>query len=515
MKNSPRLVRSLVWLWLVLPLLFTLLAVPTVVLMSIVTLPLPHVWQAPIGVSIGLLALTVLVWRCLVAGKKFVRRAYQDVTGVSANRAPSPDFLARYAGVVIVSGYTLAVALVAIFLPPNGHAVLARFANVFTALHLPACALVWLLHVFSLPPLWVLLAPPAVIYLSFAAGMALEFRALQAPPTRWRGRWLFALALTVGALMFMWRLNALRVDLVTGGKRLDDRELTYQFNPWHKSHKLVRVDAPTLTISGDFPRLDGATALYPLYAAAARAVYQRDWSRWSAENSALLKVSKTPQAYQNLLEGSADLIFALRPSAEQIAAAAARGVEYRLTPLGYDAFVFFVRRDNPVSGLTTAQLRDIYTRRVTDWAQVGGRAGKILPFQRPQDSGSQTAMETLVMRGEPLAPPLLEELALGMGEIVREVAAYRNRHAAIGYSFRYFVETMAGGEQLKLLAIDGVSPSAPAIRAGDYPLVSEICAVTTDRTAGLPNVKKLIAWLQSEQGRRLIEAVGYIPSRDR
>ncbi|MDR1304008.1 MAG: substrate-binding domain-containing protein [Verrucomicrobiales bacterium] len=515
MKNSPRLVRSLVWLWLWLPLLFTLLAVLTVLLMAAVTRALPPVWQAPIGVISCLPALAVLVWRCLVAGKKLVRRAYQDASGAGANRAPSRDFLARYAGVVIVSGYTLAAALTAIWLPPNSHAVLARFANVFTALQLPACALVWLLHVFSLPPLWALLAPPAVIYLGFAAGMALEFRAMQAPPTRWRGRWLFVLALTAGALMFMWRLSALRVDLVTGGTRLDDRELARQFDPWRRYNQLARVGAPTLAISGDFPRLDGATALYPLYAAAARAVYQRDWSQWSAENAALLKVSKTPQAYQNLLEGRADLIFALRPSAGQLAAAAAHGAEYRITPLGYDAFVFFVRWDNPVSGLTTAQLRDIYTRRVTDWAQVGGRAGKILAFQRPQDSGSQTAMESLVMRGEPLAPPLLEELALGMGDIVREAAAYRNRRAAIGYSFRYFVETMTGTDRLKLLAIDGVPPSAAAIRAGDYPLVSEICAVTTDRTAALPNVKKLIAWLQSEQGRQLIEAVGYIPSRDR
>lgn len=52
------------------------------------------------------------------------------------------------------------------------------------------------------------------------------------------------------------------------------------YQPFREDTKAVSLnEASTLSLDGDLPRLDGATALYPLYSAFARAVYPEDNSR--------------------------------------------------------------------------------------------------------------------------------------------------------------------------------------------------------------------------------------------
>lgn len=112
------------------------------------------------------------------------------------------------------------------------------------------------------------------------------------------------------------------------------------------------------------PRLDGATALFPVYAAFAQAVYPEDtrYTPYNRSDSAdsLLTCSKTDRAYKRLIYGNTDVIFCAQPSDEELQMAKEAGVELELTPIGYEAFVFIVPREEPVTGLTTQNIRDIY-----------------------------------------------------------------------------------------------------------------------------------------------------------
>ena len=55
------------------------------------------------------------------------------------------------------------------------------------------------------------------------------------------------------------------------------------------------------TSDGHHDKLDGATALYPLYAAVAQAVYpDKQYDQFDSE----VMASKTPEAYKNLMEGN-------------------------------------------------------------------------------------------------------------------------------------------------------------------------------------------------------------------
>ncbi len=279
------------------------------------------------------------------------------------------------------------------------------------------------------------------------------------------------------------------------------------YRPFSRENRLAAPDAPpSLTIGENWPRLDGATAAYPVYAAVAQAVYA-GLDEESAQ--ALVACHTTPRAYERLIDGEIDVFFGAQPSPAQVQAAAEAGVEFTLTPIAKEAFVFFVHRDNPVSSLTAQQLRAIYRREVTNWAQLGGEDEAILAFQRPEGSGSQTIMQAAVMEGGEMAAPLREEVVSGMAGVIEQVASYRNYPGAIGYSFRWFATEMAPSDEIRLLAVDGAAPTAQAIRDGSYPFTVEVYAVT----AGEPSAETqaLLDWLCGEEGQALIEKTGYVP----
>lgn len=283
----------------------------------------------------------------------------------------------------------------------------------------------------------------------------------------------------------------------------------YQYQPFTADTKAVSLDEPaTLKLVNDLPILDGATALYPLYSAFVQATYpEKLYDIFSSE----VMANKTNIAYQNLFAGVVDIIFVAGPSERQLQEAERRGLKLTLTPIGREAFVFFVNAKNPIKNLTVEQIQGIYSGRITNWKEVGGKNEKIRAFQRPDDSGSQTALENL-MGDVPLMEPPKEDIVDGMGGIIERTSNYHNYKNAIGYTFRFFSNEMVQNGKIRHLEINGVFPEKETIRSGKYPLAAEFYAITagTDN----PNVEKLLKWILSEQGQALVEKTGYVPVKE-
>ena len=292
-----------------------------------------------------------------------------------------------------------------------------------------------------------------------------------------------------------------------------------QYMVYSQPGKLAALDHPAafqIQDEADMPVMDGAEACYPLYAAAAKAVYQdiahieSNWAdsgerAWT--NGKIVTFTNTVVGFERLIEGNVDLFFGARPSADQLAYAAEQGVELEITPIGREAFVFFVEEDEPVDGLTQDQLRAIYHGDVTDWSRVGGRAGEIAAFQRPAGSGSQTMMEYFM--GEvSLKEPQTYETVGSMEGVIRHVAQYANQRGALGYSFRYFIQGLSQEKGVKLLAVDGVTPDLAHIEDGSYPLTVPLCLVTRKDDPN-PNVGKMIDFFLSPDGQTLVRETGY------
>ena len=106
----------------------------------------------------------------------------------------------------------------------------------------------------------------------------------------------------------------------------------------------------------------------------------------------------TAKAYENLINGTADLIFVSEPSDDILNSAREAGVEFEMVGIGRDGFVFVVNQDNPVESLTIEQIQKIYTGEIKNWSEVGGEDVDIIAYQREPNSGSQNLMEKMVMR---------------------------------------------------------------------------------------------------------------------
>ncbi len=255
-----------------------------------------------------------------------------------------------------------------------------------------------------------------------------------------------------------------------------------------------------------FPRLDGSTSMVPLAEAVASVLLGED--RESVTD--LCQFNRTTQSFRNLAMGECDLLLAGEPNAAVFTEMEEQGFAYEIETIAMDGLVFLVNENNPVDSLTTDQIRDIYTGKITNWSQVGGSDAEIIPFQRNEGAGSQALMKKLVMGDTPLADPPEEYMASSMGELMSVVKSYDNSANAIGYSVYYYANDMQMAQGLKLLKVDGVEPSRETIRSGEYPHRNAYyCVIPASAAEDSPN-RILFDWLMSEDGQKLIDLEGYV-----
>ncbi len=277
-----------------------------------------------------------------------------------------------------------------------------------------------------------------------------------------------------------------------------------EYLPFREDSKIVRIRSKTVIFKENPPKIDGAAALFPVYSGFVNATYP--------ENTVLdddcFKYNNTPGGYKALAEKKTDVFIGVYPSAEQLEYAEECGTHFEFTEIGYDAFVFFVHKDNPIDSLTSEQISAIYAGEITNWKELGGGDEEIVAYQRNEGSGSQSMLIRFMGDKKPMTPDYKENVG-GMGTIIKEVADYKSVTASIGFSFRFYVEGIIKNPDVKMIAIDGVLPTAENVRNESYPIRTPFYAVTYKENTN-PNTDRLIEWILSEEGQYIIEQTGYV-----
>lgn len=257
----------------------------------------------------------------------------------------------------------------------------------------------------------------------------------------------------------------------------------------------------------EYPRVDGSTLTIPFSEAVGAAVMDLP----IAEARQYILHNTTHNAYVNLIEGRADIIFVTPPSEEELAYAESQGVKLEVIPMLRDGFIFFVNESNPVEGVDFQDIVDIYSGKITNWKELGGEDKDIIAYQREENSGSQTGMLKMVMKDTPMTEAPKELMIGDMGSIVDAVALYDNDVSAIGYSYYYYVKNMWGDEHIKMLAIDGVEPNDDTIGSNTYPIVSTTNMVLRSDEPKGSKARLLADWILTEEGQGIARESGYVP----
>lgn len=274
--------------------------------------------------------------------------------------------------------------------------------------------------------------------------------------------------------------------------------------PFEVESDLARVES-SLKLTEDLPVLDGAAALVPVYASIIDSLYPEgsvtyEGGSFSDDNfygenfadDSKMQYKNTVRGYKAIVDGKTDILFCAAPSDEQKKYAQDNGVELVYVPIGLEAFVFFVNEKNPIDNLTVQQIRDIYSGVIKNWAEVGGANRVINPVSRLTGSGSQSAMDAFM--GD-------KEIALK--------SPFAIIGGSIGYSFRYYMDGIVENENVKMLSLNGVYPSAENIQNGSYPIIAEFYAIYRADNSN-ENIPVLIDWILSKEGQTLIEESGYV-----
>lgn len=307
----------------------------------------------------------------------------------------------------------------------------------------------------------------------------------------------------------VWYKSATKPNVEEHSKISGDKsgEQTIVDNPEviDKDTEKEQDKTPIFTLE-NYPKVDASLAIHPLVNSIASNFLGIPKTELNFEYTK----TRSSTVYKNLIDKKVDVIFAAEAAKEDLEYAKYQNVELKIIPTTSSAFVFIVNTENPVDNLTLEQVQKIYKGEITNWKEVGGNDEEIIPYQRPNGSGSQTAMISLVMKDENLMTAPKMKIEAEMGGLIDAIAEYDNAKNAIGYSYFYYVNTMYKKDTVKMLAINGVKPTIETIKNGTYPIYTNGFIVYRADEQEDSNVLKWVDTVLSERGTKIIEDNGYV-----
>lgn len=157
----------------------------------------------------------------------------------------------------------------------------------------------------------------------------------------------------------------------------------------------------------------------------------------------------------------------------------------------------------PVTTLTQAQVRSLFNGEIDNWKTVGGPDAPVHLLTRPADSTVRLLMDEMVLKGDDLSSEAMSVPSLDL--LLQWV---ESDPWAISYATLHEPE---GRPNLKILAIEGVSPSRETTYSGRYPLTQSLYWVLYGESSLV--AQQALAFAQSPAGQALVAQNQLIPVR--
>jgi phosphate transport system substrate-binding protein len=173
--------------------------------------------------------------------------------------------------------------------------------------------------------------------------------------------------------------------------------------------------------------------------------------------------------------------------------------------IAYDALSVVVHPTNPVNQLTREQLEGIFTGKISNWKEVGGKDEKIVAYSRETSSGTYEFFKEHVMDKKNYANGIL--MMPATGSIVQSVS---QTTGAIGYiGLAYETKEV---KALKVSYDQGktfVAPSVESAKDKTYPISRPLFFFYEASVES--KIKPFLDYVLSEEGQKIVQETGYIP----
>ncbi|TAM42736.1 phosphate ABC transporter substrate-binding protein [bacterium] len=216
----------------------------------------------------------------------------------------------------------------------------------------------------------------------------------------------------------------------------------------------------------------------------------------------------------SLISGSCDIAASSRNIKDkEISLAKQKGINPYEIKVALDGLAVVVNPQNPVSSLTLDQMAGIFTGKISNWKEVGGKDQKIVILSREVNSGTHVYFKEHVLRKnnpdsrEEFAPQAL--LLSSSQAIADEVAG---NPSAIGY---YGMGYISNKQKAIAVAKDAqseyISPTIDNVLSGKYPISRPLFLYTNGEPQGL--VKKFVDYALSKEGQDVVVKTDFVPVR--
>ena len=248
-------------------------------------------------------------------------------------------------------------------------------------------------------------------------------------------------------------------------------------------------------------KLDGSTTVYPIAKTASE-----EFTKLHPAVKIDVQQSSTGEGLVKFLAGETDISDATRaPKDNEYAEAKKKGMKLHMTVISNDAVGVIVHPSNPLSSLTTAQLKAIYFEgTITDWKQItnGTKNGRIKIYNTdPKISGTAELFNTKIAGGAD-KPYVAGTTIIHPTPLM--IPTIRDDPDGIAYTPVNWINN-----DVKVVKVNGVAPTQQTILDTSYLLSRKMYMITDGAPTGL--AREFISYILSEKGQEIVRKEGFIP----
>ena len=176
------------------------------------------------------------------------------------------------------------------------------------------------------------------------------------------------------------------------------------------------------------------------------------------------------------------------------------------TAYAIDGIAIVVNKENGAENLTKEQIKDIYTGKIKNWKEVGGKDAQITVVTRESGSGTRSAIAEIIG----LEKKDKDENVDKSTEIVAEATVADSTGAiqttvsqnanAIGYMSFSDVDTA----KVKTVKYEGVEISTATLKDGTYKLKREFYLLMKEGAALSPAAEAFVDFVMSTEGQKIV-----------
>ncbi len=217
-----------------------------------------------------------------------------------------------------------------------------------------------------------------------------------------------------------------------------------------------------------------------------------------------------------ILSGTCDIAQSSRDiTADEKAKASSTGAPIKESTVAYDGIAVIVNNDNPILQLTIDQLSDIFSGKVKNWKEVGGKDVPVLVLSRERNSGTHVFfLEHVVRRGNAKGPEEFASGALMMPSNQSIVEQVQSSEAAIGYvGLGYVTKDHRVVAVAKTAQDKFVLPNNETVLSKEYPIGRSLYFLTRGEPKGA--VKDFIDFVLGPDGQEVVRTLDFVPIKSK